>query len=343
MISFNFKLPQHVPFPDGLAEQLLRLPPSLNAGEAVIDTSGRPCMQPLIEYAVRSLVTVHVPGGPRNVQVQRSRKFVLIPFTELAPPLEQADFPGEFKSSSGTVLRKHPFAAPIGELSVDMDEPEPLRILSEGGKNCGKAWVKLAFRPSRTTQSRACRARWECSIDTHVRVKTFYSTIPLGEMASNRLLRTNRHLRARSELIALESRKADLSLCAFISEASDEDLQSTEHITYSTKLLLPIDVADNLLPTFCTPLAARRYAFRVSLRIKGLSHRLLVLEVPLQVCYCNGATSQMHDEYREFENASCYTAAPKSIRTTALDEGATAEVSTPLKRQPSDAYKLTNC
>ena len=342
MVPFSFKLPQHVPFPDGLAEQLLRLPPSLSAGEAVIDTCGRICMQPLIEYVVRSLVTVHVPGGLPTVQVQQTRKIVLIPFTEPAPPLELADFPEEFRSSSVAVLRKHSFVAPIGELSVDMDEPEPLRILSDSGNHCGKAWVKLAFRPSRTMQSRTCRARWECSIDTHIRVKTFYSTIPLGEMASNRLLRTNRHLRARSELIALEPRKADLSLCAFINETSDEDLQSTEHITYSTKLLLPIDVADNLLPTFCTPLAARRYTFRVSLRIKGLSHRLLVLEVPLQVCYCNGAKSQMHDEYREFEIASCYTTAPKSTRTSALAEGETPEVSTPIKRQPSDVYKLTN-
>lgn len=77
MIPFSFKLPQYVPFPDALAEQLLRLPPSL-AGKAAVDHCGRPCMQPLIEYAVRSLATMHALGGPHIAQVQQSRKSVLI-------------------------------------------------------------------------------------------------------------------------------------------------------------------------------------------------------------------------------------------------------------------------
>ena len=341
MVPFRFKLPQHAPFPDALAEPLLRLPPSLDAGKTLIDTRGRTCMQPLIEYAVRSRATVYVPGGPQTVQVQRSRKIVLIPFTELAPPLEQEDFPGEFRSSSVTVLRKHPFVTPIGELTVAMDEPEPLKIWSGCERNCGKAWVKLIFQPSRTTQSRACKARWECSIDSYVRVKTFYSTMPLVEMPSDCLLRSNRHLRGHSELIALEPRKADLNLDDFINEPSEGHLQSTEHINYSTKLLLPIDVADKLLPTFCTLLAARRYAFRVSVRIKGLIHQSAILEVPLQVCYCNSNQSQTHDEYQGFENASCSTAVPKPIRTSSFDEEGTTDVSTLLEMHHIDAEILT--
>lgn len=35
-----------------------------------------------------------------------------------------------------------PFGSPIGELTVAMDEPEPLSVLEEGSKNCGKAWIK---------------------------------------------------------------------------------------------------------------------------------------------------------------------------------------------------------
>jgi hypothetical protein len=338
MIPFSFKIPQYVPVPDAINEQLLRLPPSVNEEEATIDVYGRPCMQPLIQYTVRSFATIPALSSSDRIQLQQSRMFVLIPFTGIAPPLEQADFPGEFKPSSVTVLRKPPFAAPIGELSVAMGEPEALKVLSEGGKCCAKAWVKLRFRPSRM---KACRERWECTLESQIRVKTFYSTMPLDGMASNHLLSANRHLRVRSKFIGLESRKANLNLLDFTKEASNEDLQPSGHFTYSSELLLPVDVAENLLPTFCSPLAARRYALMVSLSIKRLSHEPMVVEAPLQVCYCSGAGNQTHNEGREYENTSRSTAPSESIRSSVIDEGGTIEVSTSLIRPLNDAQNLT--
>lgn len=337
MIPFRFTVPQHIPSPDVLNEQLLRLPPSLDASDRVTDTYGRPCMQPLIEYAVRSHVTVGVLGNPLNVEVQHSRKVVLIPFTEVAPPLEQADFPGEFRSSSTTVLRRRPSAVSIGDLTVAMDEPEPLRIVSQCGKNCGKAWIKLTFRPSGMKQVRARQERWECAIDSCVRVNTFNSTMPLREMASYRLLRANRHVRVHSELLSLNPRKAYLHLCAVTKDPSNQDLGSSQPDTYTTKLLLPIDVTENLLPTFCSPLAARRYALKVCFKMKGLSHQQLALEAPLQVYYCKDIKNRTQDLGCDSENTSGSPVAPITFRSTVLDEDGIDGVITSHERGPIEA------
>ena len=327
MIPFSFKLPQYVPFPDNLAEPLLRLPPSLEAGKLVVDSYGRPCMQPLIEYAVRAVVTVPAPASPHSTELQQSHKFIFIPFTELDPPLEQADFPKEFTRSSASRLRKRSLASPIGEFSITMDEPEPLRILNVGGKDCGRAWIRLAFQPSLITDSQPRLERWECVLESQVRIKTFYSTMPLHEMASNCLARANRHLRVRSEVIGLKPRDANLHLSTFTREPIDGDLRPPGRFLYSSRLLLPIDVADDLLPTFCSLMAARRYTLRVSLTIKGLHHQPMQVEVPLQVCYCNYTENQTDELSRKVEYAPCSAGLQKSIRTSILDESGSIEVS----------------
>ncbi|KXL43825.1 hypothetical protein M433DRAFT_275693 [Acidomyces richmondensis BFW] len=325
MIPFRFKLPQHVLFLDSHSEQLLRLPPSLEMGEILTDNSGSQCMQPLVEYGVRTLVTVHISNNLNKVQVQQFRKFALIPITEPTPPIEQADFPGEFKPVSTTVLRKHPLAAPIGELCIAMDEPEPLRVLGDANHNCSKAWVKLLFKPSKAMESRAYQEQWRCTLNSQIRVKTFYSTMPLNEMASNGLLRANRHLRFRSELVSLESRKTDLYLRTFSTEFYEGN-QNPYNVAYSSKLLLPIVVADSLLPTFGSLLVARRYALIVSLRIEGLSHQPLLVEVPLQVCYVNSAGSQIPQISSENANMLFHTTCIKPNRASGFGEEETNDI-----------------
>lgn len=54
---------------------------------------------------------------------------------------------------------------------------------------------------------------------------------------------------------------------------------------WMTNLNVPIRVMKNLLPTFLNQLSARQYAVVVRFSIKGLSHRLLELVLPLQVIY----------------------------------------------------------
>lgn len=54
---------------------------------------------------------------------------------------------------------------------------------------------------------------------------------------------------------------------------------------WMTHLNVPIRVIKNLLPTFLNQLSARQYAVVVRFSIKGHSHRVLELVLPLQVFY----------------------------------------------------------
>jgi len=130
--------------------------------------------------------------------------------------------------------------------------------------------------------------------------------MPVNEMARIHRLRENRHRHFRSELISLAPRTAELHLYT-LSKGSYAESQKFYNFTYSLKLLLPIVVAEKLIPTFSSLLVARRYALIVRLRVEGLSHQPLLVEVPLQVCYCNGIGSQMSEESGKCANATTQT------------------------------------
>lgn len=264
-------------------------------------------MQPSIEYSIRSIATFHFPGQRNNFDVSSSRKLKLIPFTQVGPPLEQEDFPGEFKASATAMLRTRPLASSCGVVSISMREPEPLRMLNNSISSCGKSWIKFAFRPLCDNQS--CPKRWTCKLDSQIQIKTFYSTVPMCEMASCDLLKRNSHTRLRSSYTCEKTRRVDL-LLQEQEEASPE--KRSEHggtRTYSATMLWPIGQA-NLLPTFCSPLAARRYSLQIRVRIEGFSHHQLSLEAPLQVHYCNPIHCVTHGKCQDFAGPYGYTTPP---------------------------------
>lgn len=326
VVPFSFLIPEHYPSTDGLHEQLLRLPPSLDGGEVAMGLSGRDCMQPLIEYTIRCAATFHAPGQRKNMDVYSSCKLKLIPFTEVGPPIEQTDFPGEFKTRCTAVVKKHPLASSFGEVSISMREPEPLRMLSNGIAQCSKGWIKFTFRPSRISDSQPCPKRWTCKFVSQIHIKTFYSSEPISEMASNDLLERDSHIRLRSTHICLGSRMVDLTLRE-LEEVTPGDRPGRYGTrAYSATLLLPIGNLNNLLPTFCSPLAARRYSLQVRLSIKGFCHHQLLLEAPLQVHYCSPIHCITHGKRQDSENPCGSTTAPRVSPTLGLN-GQQIEVS----------------
>ncbi len=160
-----------------------------------------------------------------------------------------------------------------------------------------------------------------------IQVKTFYSTIPLVGMPSDHLCRASRHLHVRSEPIILVSRKA--SLCTY--DLTDEPLQQDKgydcHSAPLKAILLPIDVAQNLLPTFCSLLAARRYVLRVNLRIKGIHHPPLVLDAPLQVCHSSSSAVHLDHGSLEHGDQIYAPASPKPFHASTCDEDGLRAVS----------------
>lgn len=54
---------------------------------------------------------------------------------------------------------------------------------------------------------------------------------------------------------------------------------------WTSVLIVPVNASKDLLPTFLSPLSARRYALVLNLKVGGLSHGTLALETPIQVIY----------------------------------------------------------
>lgn len=293
----------------------------------MFDNYGQPCMQPLIMYSVRSLAGVVISGSSKRAQVQHFRTFELIPLHDPSPPLEQADFPNEFKPHSTITLRRRRLASSIGELCATMEEPEPLIVSGCGVPTPTKAWIKLSFRPSPTFQGGEDRRCWDCSVNSYIQVKTFYSTAPLIGMPNDHLRRASRHLHVRLESIVLASRKTSLCIHDLIDGPLQQDKRLVDPSSPFQGLLLPIDVAQTLLPTFCSLLAARRYVLRVIIQIKGLHHPPLVLDTPLQICHSSSPGIHVDHGFLGHDDQICSPASPKPFHTSTYDEEGLREVS----------------
>lgn len=288
-IAFNFTIPTKLLSHDPtINEQLLQLPPSFKAGEAITDTAGQTFMQPLIDYILQAVVHFDglVPGPP--VKVQSAREIMLVPFTEIGPPLATEDFPGEYTSISTRSLSKIPFGGLFGEMSISMDEPPALRF-SEGllsARSLG--YLKLILRPKDDVANTIKQRRLKCTIKSGIVVKVFSSMTPLHGMPTYSMLQTDKYLRVRARHVSLQTRRVDV----FLSKADGQPLpggsRERQDFTWTTSLYLPI-YSTKLLPTFCSTQAALCYALRVQLNFSGVYHSPFVLNVPLQVLHCKEA------------------------------------------------------
>lgn len=304
-IPFSFELPLVVPYPESVAGQISRLPPSLEAGKTSVGSCGRVCGQPRIDYAIRFSATAQGPTTWHRIEVQRSRNFVVIPITAPEPPIDEVDFPGEFKLVSSAALQRRLFPHRIGVAQLSIKEPEPLRL----SKHCnpsGKAWVKLTYQPLR--HALPFEERLECILDSQIEIKTFYSTVPLREMASKQALQTNRHLHLHSKTISLKAWKTITHFGTSGKTHSNNDWEDDAECEGSCELLLPINLVGDLvhIPTFCSPFAARRYALKVALKIQGRSHAPIMVAVPLQFYYNDTTAAPLQVHRLGFDSAPSF-------------------------------------
>jgi hypothetical protein len=295
-IPFNFTIPRMLLSCDPTAtEHFLCLPPSLQEGEPRETPDGRLYMQPFINYNIRASVRFRGTAVGPSVDMQESREILLIPFTEESPPLEVEDFPGEFWLVSTRSLKASCLANPFGEMSISMDEPPPLRISTDGGNATSMVKLQLSLRLASGVTNKIKPHTWSCTIESHILVKTFYSTVPLRSMPGNRLVQDQSRIQVKSNGIELPTRT--INLLEWRHDRHSELNMPTQdrNAPWTMTLYLPATAPSSLLPTFCSALAARRYALRLRLKIKGLHHSMFVLVVPLQVIHCSQADKALED------------------------------------------------
>jgi hypothetical protein len=275
-----------LPYDLRLNEQLLQLPPSLKVGDSITDRTGRTYMQPLISYAICAVAEFRGRVTDPSLEVQDIREIKLIPFTEIGPPLAIEDFPGEYTSISTKSLAKTPFGGLFGEMSISMNEPSALRFTEVSPSACTLGYLRIVLRCVGAPANNAEPRRLMCTIHSGIHVKTLSSTTPLRGMPSYSMLKTEKQLRIRACCIDLQTRKIDAHSWGREGGHQPSGDREPQASIWATTLILPIWCPSRLPPTFCSTLAALRYALRVRLDIRGMYHSPFTLEVPLQVLYC---------------------------------------------------------
>lgn len=259
------------------------LPPSLAVGEVSLDRRGNKCMQPLITYGLRAVVHYRPSARSPRLQAQEFHEIVFAPWTEAAPPLSIDDFPQEFCLSATRDVRKRLSFSSLGEITVSISEPPPLVSSTTSPRPRTRGLLGLSLTSSKLLEDSE-PPRWSCQIRLEIIRKIYFSTMPLTEVASNRLMQNNEYLRRREEVVHTQVWTVN-PLCWD---------QPSSKTTCTASIPLTVIPTKQLLPTFSMPLSTLRYSFRVNVRIAQVSHLQLEVEAPLQVHTCRrvmGSTS----------------------------------------------------
>lgn len=142
------------------------------------------------------------------------------------------------------------------------------------------------FEPCKAQKLAARPYDWNITVKSILRVKTFFTTQPFTQIPTQTSVEKDPTAQMDSS-----DTKSDLRHCythpwrlhrlssagTIVTEASATPWTST--------LVVPVNACKTLLPTFLSPLAARRYVLVVQLDVGDLSHGTLALEVPIQVIH----------------------------------------------------------
>jgi len=276
-LPFQFVVPhQLISSRSDVQEDFLKLCPSTEQGSAYrFPTTKMLFRQPMIFYTIR-IKHIRTSKVVENFMMSTyEREIAIMPHTPPAPPLAMEAFPQEYRPSTMRWIRQHRWTRPLGALKLSAAEPSPANVLSSDFRPSTTITLSLTFTPSSTLAFDTQPCEWVCLVRHYLRIRTFYSTRRMERIPTHSAARRDPFLRVREKRTEPEVREY-----AKMSWKRDNNCQWKIHLD------VPIKVARNLLPTFLNQLSARQYAVVVRFSIKGFSHKVLELVLPLQIiCY----------------------------------------------------------
>lgn len=275
-LPFQFVVPhQLISARSDVQPDFLKLCPSTKQGpEYCFPTTRKLFQQPMILYAVR-IKHIRTDKVVENfMKSTYQREIAIMPHTPPAPPLAMEAFTQEYRPSTMRCIRQHRWTRSLGTLRLSAAEPSPANVLSSGFGPSTTATLSLAFTPNCPCGFEIQPCEWTCLVRYYLRIRTFYSTRRMQRMPTLSAAEKDPFLRVHEAKTAPEVREYSK-----LSWNNDNACQWTTHLN------VPIRVTKNLLPTFLNQLSARQYAVVVRFSIKGHSHRVLELILPLQVIY----------------------------------------------------------
>lgn len=253
-----------------------RLPPSCETGALYIDPWGRTYMQPLIEYSLQVTLRFRLPGETAIRSISAAHKIKVTTAPHCNPPTysESLSTPVKAVTASADVRRSR-LAKPFAKLSVAMDEPAPVVGNGVGGKCRTTGRLRVVWETASEAYDEFERGLRAARIEYWLQTRTRFGTRVVWA-GSDDEARPNK----RSEMMQLGT---------FEVRAMDrEDVRLESGADgwrcHAGTISIPVQVADDTVPTFEHCLASRDYLLVVKVQVQGLQHKALSIKVPVQVC-----------------------------------------------------------
>jgi hypothetical protein len=244
-------------------------------------------MQPLIKYSIRVVVGPKISNGhgidskPCSV----TREVFIVPFCTKAPPVAVEDLPGEYRLLATKTLKQHLWSKGMGQLEASACEPAPLNMATSAPRSASCLSLRLTYQLPYKIAMRVRPRDWQVLIESKIITFTFYSCLPLETAPNMQDVKMKPSIRLDSNLIFSETKLfTNLPWC-LNKPSVDRTIPTSPSFLWVAKVDVPINVSKELLPTFFTPLAARRYALKITVRVAGLHHVAPELQLPLQLVH----------------------------------------------------------
>lgn len=244
-------------------------------------------MQPLIKYSIRAVVSPQTSSDRRvkSKSCSVTRDILLMPFCAKAPPVAVEDSPGEYRLQATTVLKQHLWSKSMGQLEASALEPTPLNLATTGRRSTSCVSLTLAYQLPYGTAPTVKPRDWRVSIESNLIAFTFYSSSFLETAPSVRDIKTIRSVRLDSSSVFCETRSFTNVPWYFYKPLEVSAKPTGPSSLWIANIDVPTNAPKELLPTFLSPLAARRYVLRIRVHIVGLRHVAHDLQLPLQVIH----------------------------------------------------------
>ena len=313
----KFTIPRTlVPRTDGIPDQCLSLPPTISVGDVLEGNDHTKYAQPRIDYRLCAVATIRSPGG-KNTTVREEKEITVLPCSEPSPPVEVADFPGEFIGSTTNSFRTSFFGAQY-LMTLSMSEPSPMSMRFVQGRHTTtlRFGVDIEAGAGNNTNLGSLSNSLNnlvFKIQSILRAKTYYSTQPFPMTPSQTMVTAQGPIRLHDSVLKLseveiapsswQPKFLDDVPCyeeavrtgSISSDSSHSPIRrgSQTAVTapnvrssiraWTASLNITLEVNGTLAPTFCSAIASRQYSVIARIRVKGASVGEFVLEAPLQV------------------------------------------------------------
>jgi len=254
----------------------LRLPPSLGDCSLLGDGDDQAPDMTRIWYAVHVMIYRKRNSDNQTIQIaENARKVLVSPLCDDAPPMHIEDHAKDYTLSKEKNLRRGLLGKKLGRISVNAEEPHPLRLCPNSPCNASTTTsVSLSFIPATPNSPPPTLG----SLTVKLKTSTYFSTVQLGYTPTRSKLALDPQVGHFVDSTLLSSRCMGGVQWEKVTEPT---------LSYRSTIVVPITAPKGkyFVPSFSTCFITRAYSVELAMSVhtSGHSEPSLTLKLPLQV------------------------------------------------------------